>query len=146
MWSCHAMALRKKKLSARLMAISTTIPRAARCSRLDTTNHAPNSPTMATEAPTAGKIGGGREATEGRPGLAGTPRALAHALHALLADRGRAHAVRARVTPAPDAGYVRFPAGVPVTGGNLVPAGTGIAGRAHSWSDRARECWYRVLP
>ena len=44
MWSCHAMALWKKKLIARLMAISTTIPRVSRCSRLDTTNHAPNSP------------------------------------------------------------------------------------------------------
>ena len=85
-----------------------------------------------------------RAAAEGGPRLAGAPRTLAHAVHALLAHRGRAHAVGARIAPAPDAGDVRFPAGMAVTGGSLFPPGTGrdpvrparrggsgIAGRAH---------------
>ena len=61
MWSCQAMMLWKKKLRARLMAIRMTIPRVSSFSRLDTTNHAPNSPKMAPEAPTAGEFGGARK-------------------------------------------------------------------------------------
>ncbi len=43
------------------MAISATIPRVSRRSRLDTTNHAPNKPKMAPEAPTAGAFGAARK-------------------------------------------------------------------------------------
>jgi hypothetical protein len=85
---------------------------------------------------------GGRTAAERGPGLAGTPRAFTHALHALLPHRGRAHAVGARVAATPDAGNVRFPVGVAVTGRNLRGprhdsvrphrvARSGIAGGAH---------------
>ncbi len=45
------------KLITKLMAIRTTIPLASRRSRLATTNHAPNKPKMAPEAPTDGKFG-----------------------------------------------------------------------------------------
>ena len=61
MWSCQAMMLWKKKLRARLMAISMTIPRVSSLSRLDTTNHAPNNPKMAPEAPAAAMYGGARK-------------------------------------------------------------------------------------
>src|SRR5579862_7352453 len=77
-----------------------------------------------------------RPATERGPGGPGAARTLTHALHALLAHRGRAHAVGARGPSAPDAGDVGFPAGVAVTGGDLGRSfprlvRSGVAGRAH---------------
>ena len=59
-------------------------------------------------------------AAERGPGRAAAPRALAHAFHALLAHRGRAHAVGARVALAPDTGDVGLPAGMAVAGGDFL--------------------------
>src|SRR5438874_999190 len=114
MWACQAMKLWKKKPSARLMAISTTIPRVSRRRRhavkragdrvLGVPEHR-EVPDDARADPghqehhhvngqqRPGDDGAGdRGAAEGGPGLAGAPRALAYALYALLAHRGRAHA------------------------------------------------------
>ena len=46
------------KLNARLIPISTRIPRLSICSRLETTNQAPNSPKIAPLAPSASSFCG----------------------------------------------------------------------------------------
>src|SRR5437667_245004 len=118
MWSCQAMVLWKMKLSARLMAIRPTIPRVSSCSRLETTNQADGEHGHVGRQQRPGAGGPGARsrnpAAERGPGLAAAPRALAHAYHALLAHRGRAHAVGARVALAPDTGDVGLPAGMAV--------------------------------
>ena len=59
MWSCQAMD-GTAKLMARLRTIRNMIPRLSSRSRLDSTNHAPNRPKMAPEAPSADWFGGAK--------------------------------------------------------------------------------------